>query len=110
MATNYKVLGQAALTAETSTDIYTVPADTEVVISTIAVCNRSATANSFRVSLRPDGATLANEHYLIYDTPVEGNDTTFITVGLTANAGDVVTVYSGASAEITMSIFGSEIS
>ena len=110
MATNYKVLGQAALTAETETDVYTVPADTEAVISTIVVCNRDSTANTFRLAVRPDGATLADEHYISYDVPVEGTDATTLTIGITLDAGDVITAYSGASALITVNVFGSEIS
>lgn len=110
MATNYKVLGQAALTAETNTDVYTVPSATEAVVSTIVICNRDSTANTFRIAVRPDGATLANEHYISYDVPIEGSDATTITIGLTLDAGDVITAYSGASALITVNIFGSEIS
>lgn len=86
MATNYKVLGQAALTAETDTDVYTVPAATEAVVSTIVICNRNAAANTFRLAVRPDGATLANEHYVSYNVPIEGSDATTITIGITLDA------------------------
>jgi len=110
MATSYKVLGQAALTAETETDVYTVPADTEAVISTIVVCNRDSAANTFRLAVRPDGATLANEHYISYDVPVEGTDATTLTIGITLDAGDIITAYGGVSSLITVNVFGSEIS
>ena len=110
MATNYKTLGQAALTAETSTDVYTVPAATEAVVSTIMIANRANTANTFRVAVRPDGATLANEHYIAYDVAISANDSTTMTLGITMDAADVLTFYSGASAELSISVFGSEIS
>lgn len=110
MATNYKVLGQAALTAETNTDVYTVPANTEAVISTIVVCNRGDTANFYRLAVRPNGATLSNEHYITFNTPVEGSDSTSLTIGITVDAGDVITAYGGVGSSITISIFGSEIS
>jgi hypothetical protein len=42
MPTTYKVLGQAAPTANTLTDVYTVPSATQAVISTITVCNQTA--------------------------------------------------------------------
>lgn len=42
MANAYKVLGQSNLTAETATDVYTVPSATETVISTIIIANLAA--------------------------------------------------------------------
>jgi hypothetical protein len=68
MATTYKVLGQSAPTAATATSLYTVPSVTEAVISTINVVNTHAsTADVIRIAVRPNGATLANEHYIVYE-------------------------------------------
>ena len=61
--TNYKVLGQVAPAALNSNNIYTVPSDTEAVVSTITVCNRGSTAGTYRIAVRPNGATLSNTHY-----------------------------------------------
>lgn len=108
MATTYKVLGQSAPSATTATTVYTVPSATEAVVSSIIVANRSSTAASYRIAVRPDGASLANSHYIAYDVTVNGNDTTIITVGLTVNATDVITVYA-STADLTFSVFGSEI-
>lgn len=109
MATVYKVLGQSAPGAATDTTLYTCPASTETVVSTISVCNRDATASSFRIAVRPNGATLANQHYICYDTPISANDTVGLTLGITLDASDIITVY-GTSANISFSAFGSEIS
>ena len=65
MATTYKVLGQSAPSATTDTTLYTVPASTETVVSTIAVANRAATNATFRIAIRPDGASIANQHYIV---------------------------------------------
>ena len=108
MATTYKVLGQSALAATTNTNVYTVPASTEAVISSITVCNRTSSPVTYRVAIRPNGDVLANEHYLAYDVTVNGNDTTILTVGLTINAADVVTCYASA-ASLSIGVFGSEI-
>lgn len=110
MATNYKVLGQAALTAETETDVYTVPSATEAVVSTIIIANRDSSATSFRIAVRPDGATLANEHYIAYDVAISANDSTTLTLGITLDAADVLTFYGAASSTLSVSVFGSEIS
>jgi hypothetical protein len=109
MPTTYKVLGQVAPSATTNTTLDTVPSATQCVVSTIAVCNRAATAATYRIAVRPAGATIANEHYIAYDAPIAANDSTFITVGVTLAATDVITVYA-SSANLSFSAFGSEIS
>lgn len=108
MATSYKVLGQVAPAATTATTAYTVPSATQTVVSTIAVCNRGGTSATYRIAIRPDGATLANEHYIAYDTAITANNSTMITIGVTINAADVVTVYS-SNTSLSFSLFGSEI-
>ena len=108
MAVVYKVLGQVAPSATSASVVYTVPSATEAVVSTIAVCNRSASTGSFRLSVRPDGASLANQHYLVYDASVAANDTLFLTIGATLDATDVLEVYASAST-FSFTAFGSEI-
>jgi glucose-6-phosphate dehydrogenase assembly protein OpcA len=109
MPTTYKVLAQSAPSATANTDIYTVPAATQTVISTIVVANRAATAATYRIAVRPNGVTLANQHYIAYDVAVGASDSTTITLGITVDAADVITVYA-STANLSFNIFGSEIS
>jgi len=108
MALTYKVLGQSSPSATTNTDLYTVPASTSTVASTLVVCNRG-TSTTFRVAVRPAGATLADEHYIVYDNLLNQNDSVFLTLGITLATTDVVTVYTN-SANVSFSLFGSEVS
>lgn len=108
MPTTYKVLGQSAPSATTATTLYTVPASTSAVISTISVANRDTASATFRIAIRPAGATLANQHYLVYDAPLAANSTATFTIGVTLATTDVVTVYA-SSANLSFSAFGSEI-
>ena len=109
MATAYKVLGQSNPTATTATTLYTVPAATQTVISTIVICNLVASNATFRIAIRVAGATLANNQYVAYDVTVGASDSTALTLGITLNATDIVTVYA-SSANLTFMAFGSEIS
>jgi hypothetical protein len=109
MARDFKILGQSAPSATTDTNVYTVPAATKAVISTIVIANRAATAGSFRLAARPAGATIANQHYIAYDVPIAANDSTTLTLGITLSATDVITAYC-SSANMSVNIFGSEIS
>jgi hypothetical protein len=108
MATTYKVLGQVEPSATTATTLYTVPASTQTVVSTITVCNQAAAAATYRIAVRPAGATLADQHYIVFGATVPASDSTFITVGLTLAATDVVTVYA-SSATVSFNAYGSEI-
>jgi hypothetical protein len=109
MATNYKVLGQSAPSATTATALYTVPSATEAVISTISVCNRGTATGTFRLSVRPNGASLANQHYIVFDANIAAKDTLFLTVGATMDASDVLEVYA-STADFSFNAYGSEIS
>jgi len=109
MAYAYKVLGQSAPSATTNTDVYTVGAGKQAIISTITVANRSTASRTYRIAVRPAGATLANQHYIAYDVSLGANDTTALTLGITLTATDVVTVYASTT-DLSFGIFGSEIS
>ena len=108
MATTIKVLGQVNPAATTATTLYTVPAAVATIVSTISVCNQAATAATFRIAVRPAGATLDPKHYIVYGATVPASDSTMITVGLTLATTDVVTVYA-SSATLSFNAYGSEI-
>lgn len=109
MANAYKVLGQEDLPATTLTDVYTVPASTETVISTLIIANRTASAETYRVAIRPAGASVSDEHYIAYDVPLAANDSTALTLGITLEATDVLSVYASA-VDLSVNVFGTEIS
>jgi glucose-6-phosphate dehydrogenase assembly protein OpcA len=108
MANTYKVLGNLNPAATTATTLYTVPSATSTIVSTINVCNQSAASASFRIAIRPAGATLAASHYVSYDTAIPGNDSIALTMGITLATTDVITVYS-STATMSFMAFGTEI-
>jgi hypothetical protein len=108
MAIIYKVLGQSNPSANTNTTLYTVPAATSAVCSTLVICNQAASAAIFRVAIRPAGATLSTEHYTSYDTNLNANDSITITIGMTLATTDVITVRANTTT-VSFSLFGSEI-
>ena len=109
MPTNYKVLGQSSPAATTATTLYTVPAATQAVISTIVIANLTTVNATFRISVRPAGAVQTNAMYIAYDITVGGSDSTALTLGITVGATDVITVY-GSTSTLSFTAFGSEIS
>ena len=108
MPQTLKVLGQSAPTAATLTDLYTVPAATQTTVSSITVCNRSATATTFRLSVAVAGAADATTQYLYYDVDINGNDTFTATLGITLGATDKIRCYA-TLATVTFTAFGVEV-
>ncbi len=105
----YKVLAQSNPSATTATSLYTVPAATSTVVSTITVCNQAANSATYRIAVRPGGASLATQHYIAYDVSIAANDTTALTLGITLATTDVITVYA-SSTTLSFNAYGSEIS
>ena len=108
MATTYKVLGQSNPAATTLTTLYTVPASTSTVISTITVANQAATAATYRIAVRVAAAGISAAQYLAYDVSLPANATDTLTLGVTVAATDVISVYA-SSATMSFNAFGSEI-
>jgi hypothetical protein len=105
----YKVLGQLNPSITTEVTLYTVPENTEAILSTLAVCNQSPLPATFRVAVRPAAdSTTAAKHWIVYGATVDGSDATMLTLGLTLSEGDKVQIYS-SSATMSFSAFGSEV-
>jgi hypothetical protein len=107
MAIVYKTLGQVNPGATTLTTLYTVPASTSAVCSSVVICNQAAAAATFRVSVRVAGAADNAKQYLFYDVSLAGNSSTIATLGITLAATDVVSVYA-STATMSFNLFGSE--
>lgn len=108
MAQAYKVLAQSAPVATTNTDMFTVGVGLQIVASTVTICNRVASVCYYRIAVRNGGASLTNMHYIAYDAAVQANDTIALTLGITLQATDVITVYA-SNANLSFNIFGCEI-
>jgi hypothetical protein len=106
MADTYKVLGQSAPLAATLTTLYTVPALTSVIGSTLVIANRGA-ATTVRVAIRVAGAAIADAQYLAYDLAIAANTTFTLTIGITLATTDVVSVYA-TLATVSFNLFGVE--
>lgn len=108
MPTVYRVLGQLKPGAASLEDIYTViqPVRSSI-LSSINICNQSATPTTYRVSVAIKGVADSLEQYLAYDAAIAANDTVSFNVGVTLAQGDVVRVYA-TLATLSFNIFGLE--
>jgi len=107
MTDTIKILGQSAPNATTETALYTVPAATSAIISTLSVCNRAATPATFRLSFDQGGGGTSTKDYVYYDLEITGNDSFLVTAGFSLAATDVVNVYASSSS-LSFNLFGIE--
>jgi hypothetical protein len=108
MAMVYKILGQKSPAATTDFNLYTVSGSKQAIINCITVANRDANSATYRISVRPDGATLTADHYIAYDVQVGSNSSVSLNLGLTLDTNDVITVQS-STALVTFNAYGVEI-
>jgi hypothetical protein len=108
MAMVYKILGQKSPAAATDFNLYTVSGSKQAIINCITIANRNADSATYRISVRPDGATLTADHYIAYDVQVDSNLTTALNLGITLDTNDVITVQS-SSGLVTFNAYGVEI-
>jgi hypothetical protein len=109
MAFYYKVLGQAAPANTSNADLYTVASGRSAIVSSIVVCNVTATAATYRIFQRIAGAAAGVGNAIAYDATVAANSTTSVEVKITLGATDVITVQSGTGSALTFTANGSEI-
>lgn len=111
MAQSYKRLGAINPSANTQTNVYVVPAATEAVVSTITICNQSASNASFSLIVMPSGSYASPAgaaDYIVRGAVVPAADTLVLTMGLTANTGTVFAANTN-SENVSFAAFGSEI-
>jgi len=109
MATTYKILGQAEPADTNNADLYTVPADTEAIVSTLVVANTTGTDVTFRLFVREAGAAASTANAIAYDTTISATTQVAFTLGLTLSATDIISVRADTGNSITFQAFGSEL-
>jgi len=111
MARAYKILGQRNPSANVLSTLYTVPSGNSAIISSIVVANLDEGANvgnSFRIAVNTSSAAVSNASYLAYSVNVPARDTITLSLGITLNAGSIVSVNANSSL-LAFSAFGTEV-
>ncbi len=111
MARAYKILGQRNPSANVLTTLYQVPTGNSAIISSITIANldeNAANGAAFRIAANVGGVAIANANYLSYGVNVPGRDAITLTLGITLNAGSIISVNANSSL-LAFSAFGTEI-
>lgn len=109
MSDTPKILGQAQPSANSTTDLYTVPAVTNTVVSSVIITNTTATSQLFRLSIAQGGAADVTSQYLYYDVNLPGNDTFVASLGITLAASDKIRCRTNAANTVNFTAVGVEL-
>jgi len=108
----YKILGQIQTTANVLTTIYTVPASTNTVVTTITICNQSANTVSVNVAANVSGSAVSTKNFIVSGYSLGAAETLVLEPRVSLNVGSILSAnITGANAASNVSInaFGVEI-
>ena len=108
----YKILGQIQTTANVLTTIYTVPASTNTVVTTITICNQSANTVSINVAANVSGSAVSTKNFIVSGYSLGAAETLVLEPRISLNVGSILSAnVTGANAVSNVSInaFGVEI-
>lgn len=109
MTDTFRILGQAYPSAATITTLYTVPAATSAVVSTLMICNQSQTAaDTVSILVKIGGAATSNQQYILYLNPMNPSDTYTATIGISLATTDVISCYS-TNGTSSFNVFGVQV-
>ena len=108
----YKILGQIQTTANALTTIYTVPASTNTVVTTITICNQSANTVSVNVAANVSGSAVTTRNFIVSGYSLGAAETLVLEPRISLNVGSILSANitgANASSNISINAFGVEI-
>ena len=108
----YKILGQVQPTGNILTTIYTVPAATNTMISTITICNQSVNTVSINVAANVSGSAVSTKNFIVSGYSLGAAETLVLEPRISLNVGSILSANitgANASSNISINAFGVEI-
>lgn len=109
MATSRKVLGQSNPAATTDATLYTVPASTDAVISSIVAAEVGGAAATVKISVRGAGGTTTTAATAVaWNVALAAAQTLVFALGITLQAAGTLVVQASTANGVTFTAFGQE--
>ena len=109
----YKILGQIQPTGNVLTTIYTVPASTNTMVTTITICNQSQNTVSVNIAANVSGSAVTTKNYIVTNYSLGGAETLVLEPRISLNVGSILSAnITGANASVSnvsINAFGVEI-
>lgn len=114
MPTTYKQIGAAAGNGVigTGAQLYAASgtAATSTVVSSIVICNTSASSATYTIAVNTASATYATGRYVVFQATIAGNDTVALTLGLVLDPTNRYLNVSSSTTSVNFSAYGAELS
>lgn len=111
MAFQEKQLGQARENSTSAVSVYSPAASVTGIISTIKICNNTASPVDFSLFIDDDGTTYDESTALYFNSPLTAKQTLTVNDFMAMNNPDGNLAYSSSVANaVTISVFGAEVS
>ena len=86
----YKILGQIQPSGNILTTIYTVPASTNTVVTTITICNQSANTVSINVAANVSGSAVTTRNFIVSGYSLGASETLVLEPRISLNVGSIL--------------------
>jgi len=89
--------------------VYTCPAATAAVTSTIVICNTGLTAATYGICVSANSSNPVTKEAIAYGDAVSAQDSVFLTLGITLDATVKNLMFIASSPDVAINVFGTEI-
>lgn len=105
----YKRLGKAFPTATSEVDVYQPSVNASAITSLITLCNKTTSDATIDLNVHVAGSAVAPEDSILDGTVVEAGTTRELSMALTLDHTEVISVRCGTGSSIAVNVFGTEI-
>jgi hypothetical protein len=88
--------------------VYTCPAATSALTTTITVANRGIFASTYRIAVTASSSP-QDKDYIVYNDVIDGRDTVTLTMAMTVDSTVNKIMVCGSTANLSFNVFGMEI-
>jgi hypothetical protein len=100
-------LGALSCASETNQDLAVIGSGEQALVTLVNVCNRQASAKTFRLAHVLSGESIANKDWVFYDVALGSNETKIMQLQITMSAGDKLIVYvTGTTDTVSVGAWG----
>lgn len=110
MPSAYKILGQSKPANTSVATLYTVPAGTETVVSTLTATTITSTSSVIDIYVVPAAGSASDANAVVFGVSLAGSSVQAFSLGLTLGAGASLQVKTGTGNLVTFQAFGQEVS
>lgn len=105
----YRVFAQLCPADVAENELYLVPQNKALIVSSITVCNITAGADKYSIAVQGGGGAAANENWVKHSIAIAADESVEVLKGITLEEDYRIIVQSNTADTITFNLFGTLI-